>query len=62
MPCVRACVLRCFSPVSLCATLWTVACQAYFVHGILHAGILEWVAMTFSTLMPFLLQFLILEC
>ena len=32
--CVHACVLSCFSPIRLFATLWTVARQAP-VHGIL---------------------------
>ena len=35
-----------FSCVRLCATLWTVARQAPPVHGILQAGILEWVAIS----------------
>ena len=30
------------------ATPWTVACQGCFVHGILQARILEWVAISFS--------------
>ena len=43
-------MLSCFSPVQLFVTLWTVACQSVLsnpssVHGILQAGILEWVAM-----------------
>ena len=36
------CVLSCFSPVWLFATLWTIACSS--VHGILQARILEKVA------------------
>ena len=35
------CVLRCFSRVRLCATLWTVARQAPLSMGILQARILE---------------------
>ena len=41
------CVLSCFSPIRLFATLWTVACQAP-VHGILQAEILEGVALPSS--------------
>ena len=42
----RACAL---SRVRLFVTPWTVACQAgSFVHGILQARILEWVAISFS--------------
>ena len=37
-----------FSSVQLCATLWTVACQAPLSMGILQARILEWVAMSSS--------------
>ena len=44
---VSACLLSRFSPVQLCATLWTGACQAP-VHGIPQAWILEWVAMPSS--------------
>ena len=36
------------SCVQLCATLWTVACQAPLSMGILRARVLEWVAMTSS--------------
>ena len=42
------CVLSCFSHVQLFATLWTAACQPSLFHGILQAGILEWVAISFS--------------
>ena len=42
-------MLRCFSSAQLCATLWTVACQApQFSRRILQARILEWVAIAFS--------------
>ena len=37
-----------FSSVQLCATLWTVACQAALSMGFSKARILEWVAMTSS--------------
>ena len=37
-----------FSHVWLFANLWTIAHQAPLVHGILQAGILEWVAMPSS--------------
>ena len=41
-----ACMLSCFSPVHLFATLWTIYSPPYSsVHGILQARILEWVAM-----------------
>ena len=41
----RACVLSRSNHVWLFSILWAVACQApFFVHGILQAGILEWVA------------------
>ena len=33
--------------VQLFATPWTVACQTPFIHGILQARILEWVAISF---------------
>ena len=41
-------VLSNFSPVWLCATLWTVACQAPLSVGIFQARVLEWVAIAFS--------------
>ena len=41
-------VLSRFSRVQLFATLWTIACQALYVHGILQTRILEWVALPFS--------------
>ena len=37
-----------FSHVRQFVTLWTVAHQAYSVHGILQARILEWVSMPSS--------------
>ena len=37
-----------FSHVRLFATLWTVTCLGFSVHGILQARILEWVAMPSS--------------
>ena len=37
-------VLSRFSRIQLVATLWTIACQAPLVHGILQIRILEWVA------------------
>ena len=37
-----------FSCVRFFVTLWTVACQAPLVHGILQARILDWVAISFS--------------
>ena len=40
-----ACVPHCFSRVRLCATLWTIACQAPLSMGTHQARILEWVAM-----------------
>ena len=40
------------SVMSDSATLWTVACQAPLVHGILQARILEWVAIPFSKDLP----------
>ena len=43
-----ACVLSCFSPVQLFATVWTVGPQGSSVHGILQARILEQVAMLSS--------------
>ena len=39
------CVLSPFSCVPVCATLWTVACQAALSMGFSKARILEWVAM-----------------
>ena len=46
--CVLACVsASCFSRVQFFATLWTVASTGSSVHGILQAGILEWVAIPF---------------
>ena len=45
---VCACVLRHFSCVWLCATLWTVACQAPLSMGFSRARILEWVAVPSS--------------
>ena len=42
------CMLRCFSCVWLCTTLWTAACPWDSVHEILQARILEWVAISFS--------------
>ena len=53
------CMLRCFSHVRLCATLWIQSCPTVCdpmdysltgssVHGILQARILEWVPMAFS--------------
>ena len=42
-------MLSCFSHVQLSVTLWTIARQALLtVHGILQAGVLEWVAMPSS--------------
>ena len=41
------CMLSCFGPVRLFVTLWTATCQAP-VHGILQAGILEWLAVPSS--------------
>ena len=41
------CVPRCFCPVWLCATLWTVAHQAP-LHGTLQSRMLEWVAISLS--------------
>ena len=47
LPC--ACLLSRFSHVQLCATRWTVAfIPGSFVHGILQARILEWVAVPSS--------------
>ena len=43
-----------FSHVQLFATPWTVVCQGPFVHGILQARILEWVAMPSSRDHPYL--------
>ena len=45
---VCVCVCVCFSLVWLPATLWTIAHKAPLVHGILHAGKLEWLAMPSS--------------
>ena len=45
---MHVCMLSCFSPVKLFATLWTVTCQAPLVHGILQARILVWVAVPSS--------------
>ena len=42
---LHVCMLSCFSPVWLFATLWTVACQASLSMRILQARILNWVAM-----------------
>ena len=44
----HACVLSCFSHVQLFVTLWTVSTPVSSVHGILQAGILEWVFMPSS--------------
>ena len=44
----RVCILSHFNCVQLCATLWTVTCQAPPIHGILQARILEWIAMPSS--------------
>ena len=41
-----ACELSCFSHVQIFATLCSL--QGSFVHGILHAIILDWVVVTFS--------------
>ena len=53
--CVHVCihinmmyVLSCFCHVQLFVTPWTVAFPVFFVHGILQARILEWVAMLSS--------------
>ena len=43
-----ACVLSRFSRVRLFVTLWTCSPPGSSVHGILQAGILEWVAISFS--------------
>ena len=43
-----ACVLSRFSRVQLLATLWPVSPHGSFVHKILQARILEWVAISFS--------------
>ena len=46
-----ACVLSCFSHIPLFATPWTAApLPGSSVHGILQARILEWFAISFSTL------------
>ena len=42
------CMLSCFSCVRLFATLWTVAYDTLLSMGILQAGILKWVAISFS--------------
>ena len=47
-PTVQTCLVSCFSHVWLCATPWTVACQAPLSMGILQARIEEWVAMPSS--------------
>ena len=44
----RRIILSHFSHVQLCATLWTIACQAPLSMGILQTRILEWVAMPSS--------------
>ena len=44
----HACMLGCFSPFRLLATLWTVAPPGCSVYGILLARILEWIAMPSS--------------
>ena len=47
---VHVCMLSHFSCVRLCATSWTVAHQAPLSMGVfLPAGILEWVAISFSS-------------
>ena len=43
-----ACVPHCFSRIRLCATLWTIACQAPLSMGTLQARMLEWGAMPSS--------------
>ena len=43
IPILSECVLSHFSPVRLCATLWTVACQSLLSKGIFLARILKWV-------------------
>ena len=40
-----------FSRVQLCATPGTVAC-GFSVHGIIQARVLEWVAISFSSIYP----------
>ena len=45
---MRLCVLSLFSHVQLFATLWTSSLPDSYVHRILQAGILEWVAMPSS--------------
>ena len=40
------------SRVQLFATLWTAACQAPLVHGILQARVLEWVAISYCRDLP----------
>ena len=44
----RVWVLSCFCCVQLCATVWTVACQALLSMGFAKARILEWVIMPSS--------------
>ena len=45
---VRLCVLSLFSHVQLFVTLWTSSLPDSYVHRILQARILEWVAMPSS--------------
>ena len=52
LTCVFVCVCVCvqlLNHVQFFLTLWNVACQAPFVHGIFQARILEWVAISSST-------------
>ena len=50
--CVPVWVLSCFSCAHLFVTLWTGACQAPLVHGILQTRMSEWIAAPFSGELP----------